>query len=340
MKRSITTLSIAFGLAIACAGVAIAGSSPAVSTGSATKITNTSAVLGGTVNPAGTHTSYQFEYGLTKAYGVLTKVGSAGSGKSAAAVTSAVSKLIPGTTYHYRLLATNKYGTSSGSDRTFKTTGHPPPSATTGPPSQVHQFAVTLTGTINPNGQATSYEFQYGLTTSYGLDTSAGILLASGAPSVVTGVIDGLEPGTLFHYRLIALHGTSVISVGADGTFFTLPHPAPKPRVTGSTTPHRSSRAPFVLTTRATVRGPASIPASYACFGNAEITYSVGKRQVGFTLASLLGNCTLSASTTFTRMPVRLKHGQRSETVKIVVHFRGNGYLAPAFARTEKVTLG
>jgi hypothetical protein len=341
MKRTITTLMIAVGVAILNTGVAAAGSSPTVSTGAASKIADTSATLGGTVNPLGTHTSYQFEYGLTSQYGVLTKVGSAGSGAKPVIVTSAIGGLIPGTVYHFKLLATNKYGTTQGADRTFKTAGHAPPFAATGPATGVHRNSVTVTGTVNPNGEATSWEFQYGLTTLYGLKTFSSLLPASNTPSIVTSTLTGLEAGALFHYRLVALHGTTVISTGSDETFFTLPDPTPIPKVTASTKPRKAKHSPYVLTTRATVAVPSSIPAVLACFGNATIKYFVGKRQVAFSFASLLSNCTFSTTTTFARLPRSSKrHHPRSETLKIEIHFRGNGYLGPSNARTERVTLG
>src|SRR5579875_4213299 len=207
MKRTMTTLLVAFGIAIGCASVAVAGSSPTVSTGSASKIADTSATLGGTVNPQGTKTVYRFEYGLTDQYGLVTKSTSAGSGSKAVTASAAIGKLIPGTTYHYKLLASNKYGASQGTDRTFKTAGNAPPVAATGPAIAPHEFGVTLTGTVNPNNQATTWEFQYGLSTAYGSFTNSGVLPASHTTSIVSSTLTGLEPGATFHYRLIALHG-------------------------------------------------------------------------------------------------------------------------------------
>jgi len=340
MKRSIGTLLVACGIAVSCASVAVAGSSPAVSTGSASKIGDTSATLGGSVNPQGTKTTYQFEYGLTTQYGVLTKPASAGSGGKAVAVTAGIGGLIPGTTYHYKLLATNKYGESAGTDRTFKTAGHSPPEAATGPASQVHEFGATVTGTVNPNGQATIWEFQFGPTIAYGYSTNPSTLPASNTTSVVSTTLTTLEPGVTIHYRLLALHGTTVISTGLDSAFFTLPDPAPVPRVTASTTPRRAKHAPYVLTTNGSVGVPSSVPSALACFGNATITYLVGSRQVGSTSASLLGTCTYSATTTFSKLPAKRKRHRKTEALKVEVHFRGNGYLAPAFAKSQTVTLG
>jgi hypothetical protein len=339
MKRSMKTLLVAFGIAVGCASVAMAGSSPTVSTGAASKISDTGATLGGSINPQGTSTVYRFEYGLTNEYGTVTKSQSAGSGSKSVAASTGIGKLIPGTTYHYKLLASNKFGAGQGNDHTFKTTGHAPPVAATGATAAVHQTSATLTGTVDPNGQATTWEFQYGVTTAYGAYSNTAVLPASHTTSVVSTMITGLESGTTFHYRLVALHGTTVISTGADATFFTLPSPAPKPRVTASTTPRHATHKPYALTTKGLIKGPASIPPALACFGDTTVTYYVGKRQVGSTTTPLLGNCSYSVTTKFKLAGKGHKH-KKSESVRIVAHFKGNGYYAPAFSKSETVKIG
>jgi hypothetical protein len=341
MKRSIRTLLVALGIAVGCASIAMAGSSPTVSTGAASKISDTGATLGGSINPQGTNTVYRFEYGLTNEYGTVTKSQSAGSGSKSVAVSTGIGKLIPGTTYHYKLLASNKFGAGQGNDHTFKTTGHAPPVAATGATAAVHQSSATLTGTVNPSGEATTWEFQYGLTTAYASRSNAAVLPASHTTSVVATTITGLEPGVTFHYRLVALHGTTVISTGADASFFTLPDPAPKPSVTASTTPRHATHKPYALTTKGSVKGPASIPSALACFGDTTVTYYVGKRKVGSTTTPLVGNCTYSVTTTFKLKLAGKRHKhKKSESVRIVAHFKGNGYYAPAFSKSQTVKIG
>jgi hypothetical protein len=339
MKRSMKTLLVALVVAVGCASVAMAGSSPTVSTGAASKISDTGATLGGSINPQGTQTVYRFEYGLTNEYGSVTKSSSAGSGSKSVTASAGIGKLIPGTIYHYKLLASNKFGAGQGNDHTFKTTGHAPPVAATGAPAAVRQSSATLTGTVNPSGQATTWKFEYGLTTAYGANSNAAVLPASHTTSVVASTITGLESGVVFHYRLIALHGSTVISTGADATFFTLPDPAPKPRVTASTTPRHATHKPYVLTTKGSVKGPASIPSGLPCFGDTTITYYVGKRMVGSTTTSLLGNCSYSVATKFKLAGKQHKH-KKSESVRIVAHFKGNGYYAPAFSKSQTVKIG
>ena len=77
-----------------------------------------SATLTGTVNPDGAATVYHFQYGATTAYGSNTPAGVVPSGTSAVAVAAAIA-VKKGDTIHYRLVATNVFGTSVGADMTL-----------------------------------------------------------------------------------------------------------------------------------------------------------------------------------------------------------------------------
>lgn len=196
---------------------------PMATTGSATNITATSATLHGTVNPEGESTSYHFEYGTTITYGSQTGSSSAGSGSTNVDASAAVASLAPATTYHYRLVATNSSGTTSGTDHTFKTAKAPPPKkpvVVTGSARNVNQTSATLTGTVNPNGQATSYFFQYGSTTAYGSQTPT-INAGSGSSNVgAAAAVGSLTPNVTYHYRLVATYPGGTV-FGRDIRFTT-----------------------------------------------------------------------------------------------------------------------
>ncbi len=83
----------------------------------------TQAKLGALVNPGGIETTYRFEYGPTSAYGSSTPFpeGSVGEGLQSHAVWASASGLAPGSTYHYRVVASNELGTAYGPDQTFTT---------------------------------------------------------------------------------------------------------------------------------------------------------------------------------------------------------------------------
>ncbi len=96
---------------------------PAVVTEAASAVTRTSATLNATVNPEGTEvTDCHFEYGTSPSYGSSAPCSSSpGSGNSPVTVSAPASALSGGTTYHFRVVATNRSGTSHSSDGTFST---------------------------------------------------------------------------------------------------------------------------------------------------------------------------------------------------------------------------
>jgi hypothetical protein len=73
----------------------------------------------GAVDPNNLETHYYFEYGPTTSYGSVTSTEPAGSGVEPVSVKATLTKLKPGTTYHYRLVAYNTDGHGHGADSTF-----------------------------------------------------------------------------------------------------------------------------------------------------------------------------------------------------------------------------
>lgn len=97
---------------------------PVAETLAAASVKDKTASLKGNVDPNNAATTYYFEYGTTEAYGSFIPVGkngSAGSGGSPVAVSQALSGLEPETTYHFRLVAENEKGKSTGADQAFTT---------------------------------------------------------------------------------------------------------------------------------------------------------------------------------------------------------------------------
>ena len=225
-------------LAVASAALAAA---PVATTGPATAVGSSSATVSGTVSPGGQSTTWVVEYGTSTAYESKTAAVGAGSGTTAASVSAHLTGLKPGTTYHYRFVATNTAGTSHGGDAVFTTLV--PPDVTTGDASSITPSSATLNGTVDANGRSTTYYFDYGSSTTYGTKTSAkGAGTATSAQPVATA-ITGLEPGRTYHFRLVATSDAGT-TVGSDATFTT--HSAPTV-ATGDVT--------SITPTAATVRG-------------------------------------------------------------------------------------
>src|SRR5262249_33001707 len=87
---------------------------PAVTTGSASGLTRPTATVAGTVNPGGAQASYRVEYGPDTGYGNATSWVLLGSANGALQVSAPLTGLAPGTTYHYRVVATSVNGTGPG----------------------------------------------------------------------------------------------------------------------------------------------------------------------------------------------------------------------------------
>lgn len=223
--RRYTALGLATLALIALAVVPAIAAAPTTTTGDATAITDTQATLAGTVNPQGQLASYGFQYGTTTAYGQQTSLTSAGSGTAGTPVRADLAGLTAGTTYHYRVIATNADGTTVGADRTFRTTGTAPPpptapSATTGG-ADVNGASATLSGSVNPNGVLTSYWFEFGTSGAYGQQTPPRSAGAGSSAVSVTGSLSGLAENATYHYRLVAAGPNGAIAIGADRTFTT-----------------------------------------------------------------------------------------------------------------------
>lgn len=98
------------------------GLTPAVTTGQGTNVTTNSATLNGIVNPDGLATTVQFEWGRTSAFGNVTPGQDIGDGTADLPVSFDLTGLLPGTVYHFRLVASNVSGTGTGLGETFQTT--------------------------------------------------------------------------------------------------------------------------------------------------------------------------------------------------------------------------
>ena len=94
------------------------------------------------------------------------------------------------------------------------------PTTTTDAATSVSSGIATLNGSVNPNGYPTTYQFQYGTTTSYGSVTTPTSAGAGTVAVSTTADLTGLLAGTTYDFRVVA---TSVAgtAVGANLTFIT-----------------------------------------------------------------------------------------------------------------------
>ncbi len=84
-----------------------------------TILSETEATLEGHANPSGHPLQYRFDYGASSAYGQSTPLAPAGEGTEYAPVSATLTRLTPGVTYHYRLVAVGAGGETFSPDATF-----------------------------------------------------------------------------------------------------------------------------------------------------------------------------------------------------------------------------
>jgi hypothetical protein len=87
------------------------------------------AALKATINPENAETKYRFEWGSTDHYGEATaeRVLAPGRDTEDHTVGLVLHGLVPGSTYHYRVVAVNSIGSSPGADQSFTTFRTPQP---------------------------------------------------------------------------------------------------------------------------------------------------------------------------------------------------------------------
>ncbi|MCX6303626.1 MAG: hypothetical protein NT040_01535 [Bacteroidetes bacterium] len=93
-----------------------------------------------------------------------------------------------------------------------------PPVVTTAAATGITMTAATLNGTVNPNGVATTYYFQWGTSVSYGNNTAT-VSAGSGSSAIaVSANLTGLTSGTTYHFRLAGTNSDGTV-YGSDLTF-------------------------------------------------------------------------------------------------------------------------
>jgi len=107
----------ALGLVLCVFVPSSASAAPQVTTLVATGVAVTNATLNGEVIPGSLETRAWFEYGTTTNYGNRTATNTLAPSLIANAVSNLIAVVLPGTTYHFRLVATNSDGIALGADR-------------------------------------------------------------------------------------------------------------------------------------------------------------------------------------------------------------------------------
>jgi hypothetical protein len=130
--------------------------------------------------------------------------------------------LLPGTTYEVSLIGENAGGaaTRAGAGPISFTTPSVAPVVSGSTTKQVSATEAVLSAQVNPGGAPTTYRFEYGTGTTYSQSTPVSAPIgADNEPHEVSARIEGLAPGTTYHWRAVATN--SVTTFGPDQTFTT-----------------------------------------------------------------------------------------------------------------------
>jgi hypothetical protein len=119
----LSVFALTLGVLALTSAPTLAASAPTLGEESVLNVSGDSATLLAEVNPEGSSTTYQFEYGTSESYGQDAPSSEAllGAGTSTVSVEAHVQGLAPGTTYHFRVVASNAGGVMRGADQTFTT---------------------------------------------------------------------------------------------------------------------------------------------------------------------------------------------------------------------------
>jgi hypothetical protein len=185
------------------------GKIPQVDVQPATSISRTGATIHGDINPNSVESTYRFAWGLDRSCPNLTNELSAGSGSSSIPVESILSSLTNKTIYYFKLIGTNALGQAISSIQQFLTKNNSPTVQTLVDSSRTDR-STQMNGSVNPNGLATIYYFEWGYTQSYG-NTTPVLSAGTGVSDVsVNATISGLRPGWTYVYRVVATNADGI----------------------------------------------------------------------------------------------------------------------------------
>ena len=202
---------------------------PALVTGSVTNISANGATLLATLDPNGIPVTYYFQWWTNLFYTNNYTAPATLSASTNLDITNTVSSvlsvpdLLPNTVIFYQAVANNSNNTVYGGIRQFETAAGP--NATTLMASNITSTNATLNGTINSEGAASSYYFEWGANTSYGNFSATNTLTTNlnGAVAVAVSATN-LPPDALIHFQLVAFNSLGT-NVGGDVSFTTLAVP-------------------------------------------------------------------------------------------------------------------
>jgi hypothetical protein len=192
-------------------------------------IGTTTATLNGVLDPKATIPGEAGTYEFLWRSAMTCEGGGSSGGSSAGGIAEAVKAeltgLLPGSTYTFCLRARNVVGAEALSAPVkFMTLAvEPVIVAESESVTEVTAISAKLHAEIDPGAEETTYRFEYGTSSAYGQSTPASAPIGSDNESPGMAAIQGLQPGTTYHYRIVATNSQSPAggTPGPDQTFTT-----------------------------------------------------------------------------------------------------------------------
>ena len=191
---------------------------PIVTTNSASNIYENSATLNGQVNSNGYSAVYYFEYGTNSSFGSNTSYQSISNGSGNFSVSQSISGLYRNSTYYYRLVAYNSYGTSVGQTMTFVTDDSyncinnncdNSQLVSTQTATNVTSNSATLNGYVSGYVNGTAW-FEYGSYSSANLNLFSSPTNISGYSNFSSNLYN-LNSNATYYYRAVIKNGDRTI---------------------------------------------------------------------------------------------------------------------------------
>ncbi|HXR60584.1 MAG TPA: hypothetical protein VN732_04580, partial [Solirubrobacterales bacterium] len=190
----------------------------------------TTATLVAEINPEGDETTYHFDYGTSASYGQSSPAETLPGVFGSEDVSAGLENLIPGTTYHFQLVATNHCNPAepteeceaSGEDQAFTTL--PAINIISQSATNVTATTAILHGEMDPLGVEAEAWIEYGTSEAYGQKIALANLGAGFGAVARQASLGGLQPGTAYHFRFVGRDkrdGTVYTVAGPDRTFAT-----------------------------------------------------------------------------------------------------------------------
>ena len=143
----------------------------------------------------------------------------------------------------------------------------------------------------------------------------------------VNATVGGLQSGTTYHYRLVAVSANGLY-VGPDETFTTKQSGRAHPRslTLRTSVRHRSGGVRLVLSGRLAL--PSTVTAARGCRGTITLEIRRGGATVGLRRASLRADCSYRLTATVSAAALR-----QATRLTVLGRFEGNATLTPASTR-------